>query len=290
MASGNIELLVELLAPLYEKAADGVAKIRTFLGTESGVQAATDMLSALGLITIAADGSITAATASEGGGAAGADAGARCQDALIDVAFTVSGSLKTALKKQIEAVAKAAEEGQVLKEGMPCVRKNCKNTYDPAATQEKCTFCPGEPVFHEGYKYWSCCDSRKTIDFDAFLAYTGCSTEAECKYFKDVEAGVEEKKTCRHDWYETASDVVVDVLAKVPFPEKTTVKINADTLVVETVYEKTNKFTLKINLAGRIDTTAAKVTLFSTKINIKLKKAEGGKWDTVGEIVEEPEE
>ena len=80
------------------------------------------------------------------------------------------------------------------------------------------------------------------------------------------------------------------MLSKVPFPEKTSVKINGDTLLIETVYERTKKFTLKINLAGRIDTSAAKVTLFSTKINIKLKKAEGGKWGSVGEIVEDPEE
>jgi 1,6-anhydro-N-acetylmuramate kinase len=125
---------------------------------------------ALGLITVTSDGGITAAVASSDGGAS-ADASDRCQDPLAEVKFTVSGSLTSALKKQIEAVAQLAEAGQELKEGMPCVRKNCKNTYDPATPGQKCTFCPGEPVFHEGYKFWSCCDKRKTIDFDAFLAY-----------------------------------------------------------------------------------------------------------------------
>ena len=53
------------------------------------------------------------------------------------------------------------------------------------------------------------------------------------------------------------------------------------------VYERTNKFVLKINLAGKIDTSVCKITLFSTKINIKLKKLEGGKWESVGEEVAE---
>ena len=44
---------------------------------------------------------------------------------------------------------------------------------------------------------------------------------------------------------------------------------------------------LKINLAGKIDTSVCKITLFSTKINIKLKKLEGGKWESVGEEVAE---
>jgi hypothetical protein len=288
-SSENIELLVGLLAPLYDKAPGGISKIRTFLATESGVKSATDMLAAIGLVTVGADGGLTAVAAATGSGGAVADANSRCQDPLVEVPFTVSGSLKSALKKQIEAVAAATAEGQVLKEGQGCVRKNCKTTYDPASPQDQtCTYCPGEPVFHEGYKYWSCCDKRKTIDFDEFLAYKGCSSSDACKWFKDAEEGVEEKKPCRYDWYETAGDVVVEVLAKVPTPEKTSIKVNGDTLLVETVYERTNKFVLKINLAGKIDTSVCKITLFSTKINIKLKKLGGGKWESVGE--EAPEE
>ncbi len=140
-------------------------------------------------------------------------------------------------------------------------------------------------MFHEGYKYWSCCDKRRTIDFDSFLAYTGCQEEEKCKWFKDPDE-VELRKPCRHDWYETAADVVVEVLAKLPTPEKTTVKVNPDTLLIDTVYEGTNRYALRFDLAGKIDVAATKVQLFSTKINIKLKKAEGGKWETLGEVVD----
>ena len=39
----------------------------------------------------------------------------------------------------------------------------------------ECRFHSGVPIFHEGMKYWSCCQ-RKTSDFSAFLAQEGCTT------------------------------------------------------------------------------------------------------------------
>ena len=40
-----------------------------------------------------------------------------------------------------------------------------------AGTQ--CTYHPGYPVFHEGMKYWSCCQ-RKTSEFQEFMDQAGC--------------------------------------------------------------------------------------------------------------------
>ena len=273
----------------------------------------------------------------------------------------IAGSLKSALQKQIDAAA--ASTDTELKEGMKCIRNNCAIVYEGEDSLTKtCTHCPGEPVFHEGYKYvsvaipqpsntmlrsvatvafsdrtafreglkksrqikctpvqtaraptpfletaspsfifgllmctlpvvvavlrgvryWSCCEGKKTLDFDSFLSMTGCADEQKCKWFKDAaEEGEVEEKQCRHDWYETPGDVVVEIFAKCAIPEKTVISINADTLDITTVYEKTNKFSLRVDLAGKIDVTIAKVTLFSTKINIKLKKSEGGKWGSL---------
>lgn len=33
---------------------------------------------------------------------------------------------------------------------------------------------PGKAIFHEGMKYWSCCN-RKTSNFTAFLEQPGCT-------------------------------------------------------------------------------------------------------------------
>ena len=60
-----------------------------------------------------------------------------------------------------------------------------------------CTHCPGGPVFHEGYKFWSCCEKKKHYDFDSFLAAPGCETTPGCKWFKEASDGLKAKQ-CRY--------------------------------------------------------------------------------------------
>lgn len=62
-----------------------------------------------------------------------------------------------------------------IEEGTVCCRKGCKETY-PALTD--CVHHPGIEVFHEGCKYWSCCQ-RVTSDFNSFLNQVGCTTTDE---------------------------------------------------------------------------------------------------------------
>lgn len=47
------------------------------------------------------------------------------------------------------------------------------------SNSEKCIYHPGTAVFHEGMKYWSCCE-KKTSDFGAFLEQRGCTTGSHC--------------------------------------------------------------------------------------------------------------
>jgi hypothetical protein len=42
-------------------------------------------------------------------------------------------------------------------------------------------------VFHEGYKYWSCCPSSKTTEFQDFLGFVGCQ-RATCVFVDDEAA------------------------------------------------------------------------------------------------------
>lgn len=276
MSDDNRAVLLQVLAPLYSTAPAGESKMVAYLATDAGLASATELVAAVGLVSVAADGSVSVATPAEA-----AAEGARCADPLVAVTNTVSGSLKAALQKQVDAAAADAAPKELVV-GMKCVRSNCGAEYDGSGTQQ-CKHCPGAPVFHEGFKYWSCCDSQKTLDFETFLNMKGCEDLPECKWFKDVAAeGAEvEEKQCRVDWYETPGDVVVEIFAKCVDPDQTSVKINGDTLEVDTLYEQNKKFTMHKDLAGTIDTSSAKVTLFSTKINIKLKKSEGGKWGSL---------
>lgn len=58
--------------------------------------------------------------------------------------------------------------------GTNCKNGGCSKTYEGVETNETtCRFHPGVPIFHEGLKFWSCCQ-RRTTDFNTFLSQVGC--------------------------------------------------------------------------------------------------------------------
>ena len=58
-----------------------------------------------------------------------------------------------------------------------------QQVYSPGCDEDNCLYHPGVPIFHEGMKFWSCCQ-RKTSDFTAFLNQAGCTT-GQCKWKKE---------------------------------------------------------------------------------------------------------
>ncbi|CAJ0607681.1 unnamed protein product [Cylicocyclus nassatus] len=72
-----------------------------------------------------------------------------------------------------QQAGKAKDEG--LRIGAPCKNNACDKSYSgPESDETPCIHHPGQAVFHEGMKYWSCCQ-KKTSNFNAFLQQGGCS-------------------------------------------------------------------------------------------------------------------
>ncbi|XP_006024477.1 integrin beta-1-binding protein 2 isoform X2 [Alligator sinensis] len=137
---------------------------------------------------------------------------------------------------QAEAVAE-------MRTGAPCQNPGCKVMYrGPESDKEACTFHPGIPVFHEGMKYWSCC-GIKTTDFSAFLEQQGCSTGMHAWTHKQDKKLV----SCRQDWHQTSSQVVVTVYAKNPLPALSCVKANR-TVVIEVEKSFVNMVPTKVEI------------------------------------------
>jgi hypothetical protein len=61
--------------------------------------------------------------------------------------------------------------------GTVCKRKACGASYmgSEESRTTVCTFHPGNPIFHEGSKGWSCC-RRRVLEFEEFLEIKGCKT------------------------------------------------------------------------------------------------------------------
>ncbi|XP_074863671.1 integrin beta-1-binding protein 2 isoform X2 [Carettochelys insculpta] len=193
----------------------------------------------------------------------------------------VSRSLEQSLEKlKLAPKDQCPEGGSLYKEaipeirpGTPCKNSGCKAIFKGAESeQEACTFHPGVPVFHEGMKYWSCC-GIKTTEFSAFLEQEGCST-GNHRWLKEEMKLV----SCRQDWHQTSSQVVVTVYAKNPLPALSCVMANCTVIDVHIAFEGDKVFKAKLELWGIVDVQKSFVNMVPTKVEISLRKASPMTW------------
>jgi len=195
---------------------------------------------------------------------------------------TIGASLKPLIAKLNAAGdSKKEEKGKCgeVPYGTPCKNSACKGTYyGEGANEETCTYHNGLPVFHEGMKYWSCCQ-RKTSDFNAFLEQEGCNSGKHCWIKEEVK---DSSVSCRFDWHQTGSLVVISVFAKASFPDKSFVNLNPVKCRIHIVFgEDRCIFDTELVLGGIVDVAASSVEYLGSKVEIKLKKAEPVTWKSL---------
>lgn len=208
-----------------------------------------------------------------------------CKDPLNPLKVTVGDSLKKALDKQMQQLKLETTESDqckgdtVVEIGTSCKNSACKGTYQGEdSNREVCTYHPGFPVFHEGMKYWSCCQ-KKTSDFDNFLDQVGCET-GDHLWVKPETSAV--KKSCRFDWHQTNKQVVISVFSKVPFPDESYAKANRLQCSIHIVFEGGKSiFERTINLWSEVNTEQSHVKMLGTKVEIILQKCEAFSWPSL---------
>uniref|UniRef100_A0A8C0GKU5 Uncharacterized protein n=2 Tax=Chelonoidis abingdonii TaxID=106734 RepID=A0A8C0GKU5_CHEAB len=122
-------------------------------------------------------------------------------------------------------------------------------------------------------KYWSCC-GIKTTDFSAFLEQEGCSTGKHSWLKKEDTKLV----SCRQDWHQTSSQVVVTIYAKSPLPALSSVTASRTVIDVHIMFEGDKVFQAKLDLWGVIDVQKSFVNMVPTKVEITLQKASPMTW------------
>ena len=198
----------------------------------------------------------------------------------------VGSSLKSAIQRykakvEEEKGKQASGEGcDNIQVGASCKHNTCECKYLGADNNyPDCVYHPGAPVFHEGYKFWTCCQKR-TSDFDVFLKQGGC-TKGKHAWMKPSEVA-EKKSTCRYDWHQTAKNVIVSIYAKTCDPEKCIVMANETGLEIRLAFNGgVNTFELQVILHGIIDPGVSSVEFLGTKAEIKLHKKESCSWPTL---------
>ncbi|KAF2460900.1 CORD and CS domain protein [Lineolata rhizophorae] len=181
-------------------------------------------------------------------------------------------------------------------DGQTCRRRGCDAKYTAGSSreEEKCIHHPGQPIFHEGSKGYSCC-KRRVLEFDQFMRIEGCKTKDKHLFIgKGKNDGEEELKTVRHDFYQTPSSVIASLYLKKIDKEASTVRFASDTSVeldLKTSDKKRYKAT--IPLYASIDPDKSSYRIMGTKLEFNFAKADRSSWPVLraddpitGEIIQ----
>lgn len=197
---------------------------------------------------------------------------------LTQLSPTVNANFKKSIDELvIPRVAEKKEGDDSIAIGTSCKNNGCTVSYQSEETNySECVHHPGMPVFHEGMKYWSCCQ-RKTSDFSVFVAQKGCETGRH--KWKAAETCAE-KVECRFDWHQTGNQVVVAIYAKMYDYRISYVQLNPIRMKVHLVFPKQDNaaFDMDVELRGVVDVDKSTVQMMGTKVEITLCKAELGSW------------
>lgn len=199
---------------------------------------------------------------------------------------TVSPSLTKALEKQLQQMSLQQNstgdvnvDSKTVAVGTSCKNCGCKATYQSEASDlETCQYHPGVAIFHEGMKYWSCCN-RKTSDFSNFLDQEGC---ASGKHLWIKKEDPDKMKSCRTDWFQTAPSINISVFAKTSIPDQSYVEVNRVKCKIYLVFEGGKSiFEQTLVLKNPIIPEKSEVKMLGTKVEIILKKQEAFSWPTL---------
>lgn len=100
-------------------------------------------------------------------------------------------------------------------------------------------------------KSWSCCGIQ-TLDFGVFLAQPGCRVGRH-------DWGKKLLASCRHDWHQTDSLVVVTVYGQIPLPAFNWVKASQTELHIHIVFDGNRVFQAQMKLWGVSEDKGAQV-------------------------------
>ncbi|KAL8730248.1 MAG: hypothetical protein Q9181_004732 [Wetmoreana brouardii] len=169
-----------------------------------------------------------------------------------------------------------------------CRRRGCNtisstDTGSSTRDGEECVYHPGQALFHEGSKGWTCC-KRRVLEFDEFMKIEGCKRK-KCHMF--VGSGKKDGKeeallTVRHDFYQTPTTVIASFFLKKIDKERAKIEFSSSTDILLDLPTADNKrYTTSVPLFGRIDTMKSTSKIMGTKLELTLVKHDGASWPTL---------
>ncbi|KAL9103781.1 MAG: hypothetical protein Q9163_001190 [Psora crenata] len=177
-----------------------------------------------------------------------------------------------------------------------CRRRGCNAIFNDdngsSRDGEECIYHPGQALFHEGSKGWTCCKKR-VLEFDEFMKIEGCKRKKKHLFVGSRKnAGREEKvMDVRHDFYQTPTTVIASLFLKKIDKQKAKVDFTSPTTVALDLPTADNKrYQTEIPLFGPIDSKSSNYKVMGTKLELTLVKAGGANWATLRSDEQRPNE
>lgn len=183
-------------------------------------------------------------------------------------------------------------------DGASCKRKGCEEKYKSGQARdgEECVHHPGQALFHEGSKGWTCC-KRRVLEFDEFMRIPGCKTKSRHLFVgkKRDENTEEVLKDVRNDFYQTATTVIASLYLKKIEKDRSKVEFSSDGKEIELdlVTSDKKRYQTTMTLFGPIKSDESSFKIMGTKLELKLVKADGTGWPVLraddphtGEIIQ----
>ncbi|KAI6652751.1 Cysteine and histidine-rich domain-containing protein 1-like [Oopsacas minuta] len=192
---------------------------------------------------------------------------------LIPLTAKVDESLVTQLKISKKSKAEPSSEEEQIQS---CQNGGCKVLKkDGISDDTNCVYHSGTVVFHEGLKFWSCCQ-RKTTDFEEFLKQQGCimGTHKWVWGRKPVSSS-----QIRFDHFQRGRNLVITFYGKLCDYVVCTVNANSTNLQISLLFEGGNKsFERLFNLYSTIIPEKSTVQYLKTKVEVCLVKDDQVHW------------
>ncbi|KAI9857438.1 MAG: hypothetical protein M1824_004846 [Vezdaea acicularis] len=182
-----------------------------------------------------------------------------------------------------------------ISEGVTCRRKGCNVTYSGKESRdgEKCIHHPGQPIFHEGSKGWTCC-KRRVLEFDEFMKIEGCKEKSRHLFVGKKKGDKEEKlETVRNDFYQTSSTLIASFYLKKIISSAAKIDFSTQSIDLDLPTADNKRYTATIPLFGPIDISKSTFKIMGTKLELTLVKSDGSSWPVLrsddkrsGEIIQ----
>lgn len=195
----------------------------------------------------------------------------------------ILNSLRSELAKMDLEDKNKASLSKTVEPGWQCSRNGCSKEYvDASSNATCCQYHPGAPVFHEGMKFWSCCE-RKTSDFTSFLGQVGCEKADCCDWVHPSEAREKAKAAARYDFHQTTDTIYCNVYCKGIIPNETKVIISDRRVDINVCFGvKKTKMSLRVSeLWAKVVPGKSRLTLAGTKLELGLNKKSKVQWKSL---------